>query len=268
MSYFSEIKNKVHKLKNLLYFKSKQKIFRDECKIKYLFEKHESSNNLIISFAGLPSKNMPATYQYMRTLENQKMNKLFILDDFGPSISGGSFYLAKNNNFEIERSVEKLINNIMNQLSIPKENVITIGSSKGGFAAVYYAMKYHYGTAIAGEPQIYLGEYLNKPGNLGNLLNYIMGNNDDNNVSYLNSLIIDTVKENNKKTKLYLLCGENGYYHKNHISPFIKELNKYDMLCSLELGKFGEHKELPKYYPEFLLKTLNEMKIQEETSHT
>ena len=61
---------------------------------------------------------------------------------------------------DIETSVVSLISNIMHENNILFKNVISVGSSKGGTAALYYGMKYNYGNIIVGAPQYKIGTYL------------------------------------------------------------------------------------------------------------
>lgn len=48
---------------------------------------------------------------------------------------------------------------IVAKYQVKLNNVITVGSSKGGYAALYYALKYGFGHAIAGGPQVKLGDF-------------------------------------------------------------------------------------------------------------
>ena len=74
-----------------------------------------------------------ARYNYVRTLDKYKCNKLFILDDFGFD-KRGAYYLGENGNFGIEKDVELLIDKTICNLKTNKN--IFIGSSKVGYAAI------------------------------------------------------------------------------------------------------------------------------------
>ncbi|MDI3411257.1 accessory Sec system protein Asp2 [Bacillus sonorensis] len=129
-----------------------ENIFKEEIDVKYLFKKGEDKDVLTVVFSGFSTEGKPPLYNYIRTLEGFTCNALFILDDFG---CRGSYYLCKQRNFSIERSVISLINKIVEENGIKK--IISCGSSKGGYASLYYAIKYGFDAAICGSPQYYLG---------------------------------------------------------------------------------------------------------------
>ena len=120
--------------------------------ITYHFEKSPcNSKYLLVIFSGFnrieatPQK----TYNYIRALNGVNYNKLFILDSYGPR---GCYYLGENMSFEVETSVVSLISKISTMYDIPNKNIITVGSSKGGSAALYFGMKYYYGHVISAVP--------------------------------------------------------------------------------------------------------------------
>ncbi|MFQ7110354.1 MAG: hypothetical protein ACLRP9_02045 [Anaerovoracaceae bacterium] len=63
---------------------SKEKIFDEGIvPIKYLFERRNESDKLIISFSAFSPLGHKPVYSYVRTLKNLSVNKLFILDEYG-----------------------------------------------------------------------------------------------------------------------------------------------------------------------------------------
>src|SRR5690606_14537001 len=96
-------------------------------------------------------------FNYIETLKDIKTNKLFILDDFD---SKGSYYLGRGSNFSIESSVISLILNKCAEHNIPINNIITLGSSKGGYSALYFGVKYSFGHIITLAPSLFLGTFL------------------------------------------------------------------------------------------------------------
>lgn len=109
----------------------------------------------------------------MRALEGYDCNKLYILDDFG---CRASYYLCENRDFYIERSVISLIKQIVRDNNI--NHVISCGSSKGGYAAIYYGIKYGFDSIIAGSPQYLLGDYLFNGSSLADVSGFISGGSD------------------------------------------------------------------------------------------
>lgn len=90
--------NKVDKLldlmKAIIFSKFKQRVFKGErYDIKYVLERNKNSKDLIIVFTSCTKVGQKARYNYVRTLDKYKCNKLFILDDFGFD-KRGAYYLG------------------------------------------------------------------------------------------------------------------------------------------------------------------------------
>lgn len=102
----SGIIGKVYKLyrylKNKLFLSFKEKNFG---KMKYIHERN-GSDTLIVVFSGFGP--VPK-YNYMRTLSKSKIDKLFLLDNFGYQ---GSYYWYENGGDEPKRLVIGLIERI------------------------------------------------------------------------------------------------------------------------------------------------------------
>ena len=71
------------------FFHIKEKTYKS--RIKYIYENNHS-DKLIIIFPAFPSGDKPM-YNYYKTLKDVKMDKLFILDNFGYR---GSYLLYEN----------------------------------------------------------------------------------------------------------------------------------------------------------------------------
>ena len=97
-------------------------------RLKYLFKRNKTSDELIVVFSGFPGDDV-AKYNYVRTLSGVPCNQLFILDDFGWQ-KKGSYYLGENGDFYVEKMVLELIQMLKDQYKINR--LITAGSSKGG----------------------------------------------------------------------------------------------------------------------------------------
>lgn len=88
-------------LKTKYLMKFKQKTYLgNKYKIKYIFKKNNKSRDLLIVFSSCTKIGQKARYNYVRTLDEFKCNKLFILDDFGFD-GRGAYYLGKDNDFMI-----------------------------------------------------------------------------------------------------------------------------------------------------------------------
>lgn len=245
-------------MKSVLNSEKEFKIKEDPGRIKYLLQSNEKSDKLLIVFSGFPIKGKPPVYNYVLTFRGLECNKLFILDDFGDDYRG-TYYLGTNENWFLTNEITNLISSIKTQLSIKNENITLTGSSKGGFAALYYAFKDNYGSVIAAEPQIKVGDYLSATKHLGVFKN-IMGEHSKGKKEKLNEVIFDITKQKDlSPSNVIILCGKNNdYYLKNHVSHFISHLDKKSIQYELILGDFSDHSQVSKHYPKLVYNHYND----------
>lgn len=227
--------------------------------LKYILEKNRNSKDLIVVFSGMPRPGMKARYNYMRTLKDVKVNKLFILDDFGFD-GRGAYYLGKNRDFNIERAVLELIPKIKSDLSI--EKTIYCGSSKGGWAAMYFGMRDKNSIIIAGGLQYRLGHRLTVVEILRtNTMSYIMGENyTDADVDYLNDLLKNVIEENrNNDNKIYLHYSDSESTYDRYMIYLLEDLNNLGIPYDEDIAHYKSHNEIAFYFPPFLSETLNKV---------
>jgi len=166
------------------YIEKNEEVFKGKKDIKYIFNERKNSDKLIVTFPGFASPGVPPQYNYVRTLMDCNCHKLYILDDHGPR---GSYLIGENKDHSLEESVMSLITNICETYNIKPKNVILQGSSKGGYCALYFGIKYNFGYVIAGGPQIYLGNYLLSI--VPEVAEYIAGGKSEDDRDYLNGLL-------------------------------------------------------------------------------
>ncbi|APC48952.1 hypothetical protein BME96_12450 [Virgibacillus halodenitrificans] len=233
------------------------KINAEASRIKYLFQSNEKSDKLLVIFSGFPLKGKPPVYNYVLTFRNLNCNKLFILDDFGND-PRGTYYLGTNENWFLVDELTNLISDIQNKTGIKNDNVTLTGSSKGGFAALYYAFKNNYGNVIAGEPQIMVGDYLSATQHLG-VFNNIMGEHSQEKRDKLNNALLEVIEQKkNFPNKIQILCGKNNDYYLNaHIKYLTTFLDKKSIPYNLKLGDFNEHSQIGKHYPKLVYNHYN-----------
>lgn len=258
MMYLSRIKRAIKKILLLLIFKINEKTYKTQkCGLKYLYFRNKKSNKLIVIFSALPGINQKAGYNYVLKFKNVQANRLYILDNFGFD-GRGAYYLGKCKDFFIEKAVHNLINEIAIKNNIPTQNITTAGSSKGGFAALYFGIKYGYGEILSGAPQTLLGNYL-IDAKAYETLRYIGGDNQEEGRKYLNSLLFNLVKETNINIKatIRIHVGRRDHHYENHILPFTKLLDNYKIPYDLEVIEYSNHDDVGVYFPPFALKYLN-----------
>lgn len=247
----------LNKIKRKLYT---NKLLRKEKKfeinnivLKYIFLKNKRSDDLVIMFSGFPGENRKASYNYMNVLKESACNQLFILDDFG-SDRRGSYYLGSDGNLEIADATSNLIKKIIEENNIKK--VISAGSSKGAFAALYFGFRNNFNSIIIAEPQIMLGNYLSIEKHV-HILKFICGDNSTNSIQRLNDLLINEIKNSSASPKVYINYGSGSSYYNEHIiflEKILKE-KKIDYISRADL--YSNHQDLVNFYPDFLVNSVS-----------
>lgn len=143
-----------------LYLKIKEKTYYSNgTRLKYLFYKR-NSNILVVCFSAYNKDK--AVYNYVRSLKNFDVSRLYIKDDFGPN-GTGSYYLGENAKGNVEKAVIELIKKKTPSNSNGRPVVVFVGSSKGGYAALNFSVEFENSYAVVGAPQYKLGSHLNEP---------------------------------------------------------------------------------------------------------
>lgn len=233
----------------------KEKKFKSNgYELKYILEKNDS-NSLIVILSGIPRQGLKARYNYGRTLSNIKANKLFILDDFGYD-HRGAFYLGKDKDFKIQEAVKYLIIKIKSDLNTNR--TFYVGSSKGGFASIYFGLQDKGSTIIAGGPQYILGDHLTKGIYPKYTLPYILGENyTRNDIEYLNDIVRNVVHETKgNNCDIYLHYSDSEYTYERHVVPLLEDLKANNIKFYEDVEHYKKHAEIAYYFPSFLVKTL------------
>lgn len=240
------------KAKYMIIFK--QKTYKGEkYNINYVFERNKSSKDLLIIFTACTKVGQKARYNYVKTVESFKCNKLFILDDFGFDFRG-AYYLGKNKDFAIEKDVNSLINEITKEVEAKK--MIFMGSSKGGYSALYFGLPRKDSIIITGAPQYRLGSYLNLPGHK-KILEYIMGDTSMESIEILDNLMRNVIEYNKKNNNsIYLHYSNNEETYESDIKPLIEEINRHNFNRYYDLHDYKNHADLTRYFPNFVKDTL------------
>lgn len=255
--------------------KSKEKVHNAGRDLKYLLCEKEGADKLIISFPGFNTKTGAFRYRYVRTLKDVNAHRLFLLDEFG---TRGCYLIGKDRDFSIETTVMSLINTIVKKYNIKIENVILQGSSKGGWIALYYGIKYRFGHVIVGGPQTKMGDFLiyeveivpdEKIHFFSKVLvaDYIAGGHGKEDIEYLDSLLFNLLYDSPENfPEIYIHVGKGDFHFERHILPFTEELDKNHIKYHLDIEDYDEHNDLAFYYPDYLLRTLQHIdyKLYEE----
>ncbi|MBC2370458.1 hypothetical protein HBP98_00405 [Listeria booriae] len=228
-----------------------KKYHGEKCELRYLLFKKRKTKRLLVIFSSYPGKGQKARYNYVIKFSRLRTSRLYILDNFGPG-EKGAYYLGENLDFYIEQDVYRLIESVRADLGVEKKHVVTCGSSKGGYAAIYFEGKYNYGASIAGAPQILLGDYLGIKEHQG-IFRFIAGNYDEANREYLNNLLLQAVLAKKSANHISIHVSDQEGMYADHVKPFLSFTEQHDIALSLQLGTYTKHSLVGLYFPSFAI---------------
>ena len=200
-----------------------------------------------------------ARYNYVRTIKECGINRLFIKDDFGPNRCG-DYYLGCNGTYSVENAVFELIDRYI-KLVKPKK-IIFFGSSKGGYAAINFGLRYPDSKIIVAAPQYYLGTYLDNYKWKGNLEEILGGSiSADNKYQLDNRLKEKILSDKYSKTQtVYLHYSDQEHTYEEHIADLISDLNRVGIDVRENIEKYTIHGELKYYFPAYLSESIKHIK--------
>ena len=229
-----------------------EKIHNSNLGIKYYFKKafFNNKDKLIIVFSAF--SNDKPKYNYINTLSTYDCNKLYILDNYG---SKGTYYLGLNGSLEIETAVMSLICKIISENNIKFKNIISVGSSKGGSAALYYGMKYNFGNIIIGAPQYKIGTYLCDL-SIKTYAEEIFGDRSiANRIKYDNLIRLIS----NNKSKIYLLTSDGDNQYDRVLKSFEYVSEELNLDLTIDKCEIAHHNDIAKEFPNYLESKLSKI---------
>jgi hypothetical protein len=228
--------------------------------VRYVLQRGAAgSRHLCVVFAGMRRE---PKYTYVRTLAPVRAHRLFVLDDYGPHLPEfgypGCYYLGRDREFSFEASVSALLNKVGSDLGVAGVDRIACGSSKGGWAALYYGFKYGFGHVVVGAPQTRLGHYLFR-GKFKGLGAFIAGGSGEEDRRYLDSILFDMLSSTHARPRVHLHVGERERHREQHVEPLLAVLETMGVCYSVDLGDYDTHQQLRDYFPPYLLRTVGEI---------
>lgn len=171
------------------------------------------SKYLMVGFAAIRPLG-DFTYNYKASLESIDANAVFILDDFGDQ---GAYYYSDHGSLAIFNSVQALLKELSETLKVPMENLIMLGSSKGGAAALLHGIAAGVGHIYVGAPQTKIGTFVRKPH--PNVLELITGGTSEEHIAELDAVIYDQVNNATKLPKTTIIVGDADHHYQKHAVP-------------------------------------------------
>src|SRR5699024_927753 len=139
--------------------------------MSYIYEDY-GQEKLAVVFNAVHTPYKYPLESYDDVLKSNGYNVLYINDN--QFIIGSSFIKGKNNS-SIESDIENVIFSIINKYDYLLDNVVLLGRSKAGFAALYYGLKNGFKNIIVFTPLSKLGDYYNRHDQYKNLIKELVG---------------------------------------------------------------------------------------------
>ena len=220
--------------------------------VKYVFSPaKQDRKHLLVIFSGFG-----LDYDFFgATAEGCRSNILWIKDEFQDE---NTYYLCVNNDFSVEYAVIDLINTTLGELSINEQQCTLVGFSKGGSAALYYALKYNFSNILTSCPQIKIGSYLKS--NWPSKVEHILGKNITNEkVSFFDELIPKLLNEKDISGKnIYLVTSTRDEQYSEQVEPFLSyfiKCNNFNLI-NTNSSLAWQHNKITKYNIPIILSIL------------
>ncbi|MGX6744499.1 hypothetical protein [Streptomyces xantholiticus] len=191
--------------------------------VEYRFAHAKKGNrHLTVVFANLAA---PDDYGWSTgVLDDLRSNILWIRDRFE---GGLTYYLCKEMDFGVERSVIDLITRVMRSLDLTPNDVTLWGSSKGGSAALYFGLRYGFRNIVACVPQFLIGTFVRDV--YPNVGRSVLGEGlAEQDVRVLDAVIPDLLRAGaNQEANIYLVSSPQDEQYPTQVEPFLGMLQRY-----------------------------------------
>ena len=217
-------------------------------KLKYIYEQNGSDELIIVfsAFTAVPK------YNYMKTLAEAKIDKIFILDNFGYR---GSYYWYEGGKNTPNALVSKLMGRIIGEKKYKK--IYTAGSSKGGTSAIYFGLKFNVGEVFCSACQYHVGDYLNTDfDNRKKIMEGMMGKNYTSViVRKLNEELPLMIEDNaHSNTIINLYYSEKDNTYQKHIVYLMNDLKSAEIQYTTTIDDYVDHGDNGIYFSKHLKK--------------
>jgi pimeloyl-ACP methyl ester carboxylesterase len=228
-----------------------ERVFGSKVDVKYVLQDAtDRPDTLVVVFSAAPPAEQPPRYRWHKILSEFPCHRLFVLDDHGPRepLPRPNWYLGRHRSFDAADSICDLIDRTASELGVDRANVITVGSSMGGWAALYFGARAGAGDAVVGEPQTLLGSYLCGPA-FHTLAEHIAGGSSPEDSDFLDAILFDAFRAAASPPHVHLLCGRESPYYERHVQPLVALLDDLEIGYELTLGENSEHNDMAIQFP-------------------
>ncbi len=222
-------------------------------KLRHMLFRNSGSDVLVIGFSSRDPRG--AVYHYVHTLAGTGANRLYIKDDYARN---GTYYLGSHLRFNIEEAVFELIDKTIEECGAKK--LFFIGSSKGGYAAVNFGIRYPHAAMVVAAPTYYVGSVMrDRKGYADAVIEVLDEPVTPEKIAMLNARLKYKIVHNElaPTQHLFIHYSKNEPYYEEHVRELLEDVSASGMAISEDLGTYTEHVDLRLYYPDYLVKTVN-----------
>lgn len=228
---------------------------KDGHRLKYLYLASKCSNNLLVVFSAFPGPRGVAGYNMVATFAGVNIHRLYILDDFGDE-ARGAYYLSENGDFYVATLVDDLLSRFM-----PKGGkTYFVGSSKGGYAALYFGIRRGADYVVSGAPQYYIGSYL-MASDHAPVLAAMAGDTEKETIARYDKLLPDLIATSHEKKPIVVLhYSEKEPTFGAHIQYLLSDLRTHGYTVRTDTEEYMVHSDVANYFPQLCCRILKELK--------
>ena len=188
----------------------------------------------MVIFSGFDSAHRQL-YNYIRQLEGAAPHRMYVADSHGER---GCYYLGENRELFVADAVRAAIEHELTRLGLGTERLTTAGSSKGGSAAVYFALALGC-RALAGAPQYAIGTYAaaSAPG----VCELVAGGTGAGDVAWLDRVLPKAIERGGPGAAVSLFSSPADAQYASHVQPMIAQLQRHGVDHDLTMGTYPDH---------------------------
>lgn len=229
-----------------------EEVFPAQHPIRHVFVECPGARRLAVVFSGFELANRPK-YNYINRFAELACHRLHVLDDMG---TRGSYYLGRDRDFVLARDIARLVDERLAQVGLTRADVVCVGSSKGGTAAIYHALEFGYGMAMAAAPQTYLAKYLRGTVQARDVSSLIAGGDGPEDHAFLDAFLFDLVAATPHRPRLQFFISPDDDHYQDHLEPFIAALDAHGHQHEVVLGEYQGHSAVGGPFSAHVLATL------------
>ena len=210
----------------------------------FYINRNNGSDKLLVVFSGIGGD-----YNYRRSLKNSSWDQLYIKDSWA---KGLSYYLYEKGSNHPEVLTSDFINDFLSTRNYSR--IVSLGSSKGGSAALYYGIKHNFNEIVCGACQYRVGDYIAIFHKDDGYYPLLMGNiPKGEGIRILNDKFDNLLKAHtNSPTIIKLLYSTEEHTYEEHIKPMLCKLEECNIKHEDQIESFPSHSMIGQFMTKYV----------------